>query len=156
MPWFWFSTNSLVYPKPSKYLKECLKESSQHLHGHSMTYLWVQEWFCFLSFKIFSDNLSCISSKLHFSRELRIADMANLVLWMVLSGPSVSSWNVYNSVSNNQWQLVVLWHYAVFSVTRLPSPNAKMNFINSSPSAGTIITWFQICNLNMQYLYTIL
>ena len=58
LPWLQFSTNSLVYSKPPKCLKECLKESSQHLYSHSVTYLWVQEWFCFLSLKITSKYIS--------------------------------------------------------------------------------------------------
>ena len=53
-----FSTNSLVYSNPPKCLKQCLKESSQRLYGHLVTYLWVQEWFSFLSFKIFSEYLT--------------------------------------------------------------------------------------------------
>ena len=58
LSWLRLSTNCLVYTKPPTCLKECLKESSQRLHGNSVTYLWVQEWLSLLSFKISSEYLS--------------------------------------------------------------------------------------------------
>ena len=43
----------------------------------------------------------------------------------------------------------------VFSVTKLPSPSAKMNFINNTPSAGTILTNNNYMISNMQSEYAI-
>ena len=137
-----FITNFLVYSKPTICSRMLQREFICDLSVSSGIVLIPD----LLDLTI---SVPCILSEMFFLPDLY---MASLVPWMY-SSPSGSSWNVYNSVSSNQWQLVDLRRYAVFSVQDCLRQLLKWISLIILPQLEPYITNYHYMISNMQSKY---